>query len=626
VPPQLCRIVAEPASGPLWGHEIKFDGYRMQLRVAHGKVRLLTRRGLDWTGRFAQIAQAANGFPDCLIDGEIVALNSDGISDFARLQDALAKESTDELIFFAFDLLYATGRDLRDVPLEQRKDLLESLLKRVNTSQRIRFVEHFTSNGGEILEAACRAGLEGIISKRLDAPYRSGRGDSWTKAKCRAGQEVVIGGWWGDDKNLRSLIVGAYKDGKLVYLGRVGTGFNATLAREVLDALRPLRQAKSPFAPDNRMPRQKGLNWVKPAKVAEVEFATITSDGLLRQASFKGLREDKSPRSVVPEAHPEAGQGELAVPTKSKTKSSVRKGDPEICGITITHADKILWPASKTNPPVSKRELAEYYEAAADRLLPELKGRPLSLVRAPDGINGERFFQRHKLMGAAGKIATIRVAGEKEPFLAVSKACDLVALGQAGVLEIHPWGSKPGDPETPARLIFDLDPNPDVSFADVIAAAKEMKGRLEDCGLTAFVKTTGGKGIHVVTPIKGSTKVPATWEDAKLFAHVLCQTMERAGPEHYTTNMSKKQRGGKIFLDYLRNDRMATAVAAWSPRAREGATIAVPLKWSELNAKLDPKKFTIANAKALLRRADPWKDMAKAAGSLEMAKRKLARV
>ncbi len=611
--------MAQPSSGERWGHEIKFDGYRVQLRVAGGKAHVLTRRGLDWTQRFSEIAADAGGLPECLIDGEVVALDDDGISDFAMLQDALARQKTAQLVLFAFDLLHAQGRDLRDEPLEARKQLLKTLLK--GAPSRLRYVEHFASDGEAMLRAACRTRLEGIISKRLDAPYRSGRGEAWTKAKCRAGQEVVIGGWWGDAKTLRSLIVGAYRDDRLVYLGRVGTGFNATLAREVLDVLTPLRQAVSPFAPDRNLPRQKGIVWVKPVTVAEVEFATITSDGLLRQASFKGLREDKDAKAVMPEAHPQAGEGELAVATKAKAARG--KSDPEICGITITHPDKVLWPKSKTSPAISKRELAEYYEMAADRLLPELKGRPLSMVRAPDGIEGERFFQRHALMGAAGKIATIKVAGEKQPFLSIAKACDLVALGQAGVLEIHPWGSKAGEPEVPARLVFDLDPNPDVPFARVISAAKEMKARLEQCGLTAFVKTTGGKGLHVVTPIKGSAKKPATWDAAKLFAHVMCQTMERDDPAHYTTNMAKKQRGGKIFLDYLRNDRMATAVAAWSPRAREEATIALPLAWSALTAKIDPREFNIANAKTLLKRADPWKDMMKKAGSLEAASKRL---
>lgn len=599
------------------------------MRVQRGKVKLLTRKGLDWNERFPEIAAAGRRFPDCFIDGEIVALDRSGITSFAMLQDALSTRKTSDLVFFVFDLLWLDGRDLRNEPLQLRKQLLEAFLDKANKDPRLRYVEHFETDGAVMLKAACNAHLEGIISKKLDAPYRSGRVDTWTKAKCRAGQEVVIGGWWGDNRKLRSLLVGVHRGADFVYLGRVGTGYNAQLASEVLEALKPLRQPKSPFANRIDVPRRADINWVKPTMVAEVEFSNITSDGLLRQAAFKGLREDKNARSVVLEPHPELAKGDLPMSAKSKTTGKAkpaRNGDPEICGITITHSNKVLWPKSKTSPEITKLQLAEYYELAADHLLPELRGRPLSMVRAPDGINGERFFQRHSLMGAAGKIDTIKVKGEEKPFLSVEKPCDLVALGQAGVLEIHPWGSKPYEPEVPARLIFDLDPNPDVSFAAVIAAAREMKERIEACGLHAFVKTTGGKGIHVVTPIKGTPKSPITWPEAKLFSHVLCQTMEKDDPERYTTNMAKKQRGGKIFLDYLRNDRMATAVGAWSPRAREGATIAVPLKWSELTPKLDPRTFNIANAKALLKRADPWKDMMKAAVSLEAASRKLAKL
>jgi bifunctional non-homologous end joining protein LigD len=613
-------------------HEIKFDGYRMQMRVERGKVKLLTRKKLDWNERFPEITATGHKLPDCMLDGEIVAMDKNGASNFAMLQDALSSGKTGELVFFVFDLLWADGRSLAGESLETRKALLEVFLDETNKDPRLRYVEHFATDGRAMLKAACRAGLEGIISKKLSAPHRGGRGDLWTKAKCRAGQEVVIGGWWGDNRKLRSLLIGVHRGDEFVYLGRVGTGYNASNAGDLLEALKPLKQPKSPFSKKVPVPRQANINWVKPVKVAEVEFATITGDGLLRQAAYKGLREDKDAKSVVLEPHPEIGKEDTDMPAKTKPKASgiVHKkqtgGDPEIMGITITHPKKVLWPASKTAPEVTKLELVEYYKMAADRLLDELKGRPLSLVRAPDGIHGEKFFQRHELMGAAGKISTMKVQGDKKPFLAVEKASDLVALGQAGVLEIHPWGSKPGDPETPSRLIFDLDPNEDVSFADVIAAAKELKTRIEDCGLTAFVKTTGGKGIHVVTPIKGTPKSPITWPEAKLFSHVLCQTMEKDNPDRYTTNMAKKQRGGKIFLDYLRNDRMATAVAAWSPRAREGATIALPLKWSELTAKLKPKDFTIPNAKALLKRADPWKDMAKAAGSLDAASRKLAKL
>ncbi|HEY1707420.1 MAG TPA: DNA ligase D [Rhizomicrobium sp.] len=621
-------MIDEPPIGEDWAHEIKFDGYRMQMRVQRGKVALITRKRLDWNERFPEITAAGRRFPDCMLDGEIVAIDERGITSFSMLQEALSSGKTGGLVFFVFDLIWAQGRDLRGEPLELRKMLLEEFLAAVNKDERVRYVEHFRTGGAAMLGAACKAGMEGIISKKLTARYAGGRADSWTKAKCRAGQEVVIGGWWGDNRKLRSLLIGVHRGNKFVYLGRVGTGFNAQNASVVLEALKPLKVPKSPFDRPIDVPRQANINWVKPVKVAEVEFATITSDGLLRQAAFKGLREDKDAKSVILEPHPELAKGDAAMPAKAKAaeKPRFKNGDPEINGITITHASKVLWPKSKTSPAITKRELVEYYEMAAERLLPELKGRPLSMVRAPDGIEGERFFQRHALMGAAGEINTIKVKGEEKPFLAVEKARDLVALGQAGVLEIHPWGSKPGEPEVPARLIFDLDPNPDVSFAQVIAAAKAMKDRIEDSGLTAFVKTTGGKGIHVVTPIKGTPKSPITWPEAKLFAHALCQTMEKADSDRYTTNMAKKQRGGKIFLDYLRNDRMATAVAAWSPRAREGATIALPLKWSELTAKLDPKDFTIANAKALLKRADPWKDMPKAAASLEAASRKLVKL
>jgi bifunctional non-homologous end joining protein LigD len=617
--------------------EIKFDGYRTEARIERGKVQLLTRKGLDWAARYPEVAAALKHYPDSMLDGEIVALDKKGVTSFAMLQDALSSGKTGGLVFFVFDLLWLQGRDLRGEPLETRKQLLEELIEMVNIDTRIRYVEHFKTNGAALLEAARQAGMEGIISKSLSATYKSGRTDTWTKSKCRAGQEVVIGGWWGDNRKVRSLLIGVHRGKDFVYLGRVGTGYNAENTGQILDALKPLRQPKSPFAKHISMPREANINWVKPEQVAEVEFANITTDGLLRQAAFKGLRNDKDALSVVLEPHPEIEEEEpdmaKAAPKKATPKKSAiitakpaARGEPDVLGITISNPNKVLWPASKTSPEITKLELAQYYELAADRLLDELKGRPLSLVRAPDGINGEKFFQRHELMGAAGKISTMKVQGDKKPFLAVEKASDLVALGQAGVLEIHPWGSKPGDPETPGRLIFDLDPNEDVSFADVIVAAKEMKERIEACGLTAFVKTTGGKGIHVVTPIKGTPKSPIDWADAKLFSHVLCQTMEKDDPERYTTNMAKKQRGGKIFLDYLRNDRMATAVSAWSPRAREGATIALPLKWSELTPKLNPKEFGIFNAKTLLKRADPWKGMSKAAGSLEAAGRKLAKL
>ncbi len=615
--------MAVPPDSADWVHEIKFDGYRMQMRVEGGKARLLTRRGLDWTERFPEIAREGDRLPDCLLDGEIVALDGDGVADFSALQQALSEHKTAALVFFLFDVLYAGGRDLRPEPLRARKDILEALLRRHAAKlTRLRFVSHFASAGEAVLNAACRMHLEGVISKRLDAPYRSGRSDSWTKSKCRAGQEVVIGGWWGDSSKLRSLLVGAFRGGKLVYLGRVGTGFNPALARPLLARLKGLGRAASPFS--TRPPRTGGIHWVEPKLVAEVEFGAITQAGLLRQASYKGLREDKTAQSVVPEAQPAArivgekkGQ---AMPRHQLTKAGERHC--EIAGIVISHPAKELWPQAAPDPAFTKEDLARHYEAFAERILLHVAGRPLSLVRAPDGIDGQLFFQRHANKQAI-KSRPIKVEGEPEPYLAIDDAEGLVSLAQAAVLELHPWGSKKDEPEVPERVIFDLDPAPDVAFDRVIAGAKELRERLKGCGLEPFVKTTGGKGLHVIAAIKGSPRAPATWPDVKEFAHRLCLQMEADSPDAYIAVMAKKARAGKIFLDYLRNDRTSTAVAPWSPRARAHAPVATPLEWAQLRKGLDPLAYTLRTAAALLKRPDPWRDLHKSAGSLPVARKAL---
>jgi len=638
VAPQLARLVDEPPVGTVWAHEIKFDGYRMQLRVERGRTVLHTRKALDWSHRFPEIAAEGAHLPDCMIDGEICALEDNGVPSFAGLQQALTDGRTAELIFFVFDLLFVRGADLRDEPLSVRKDKLAALIAETKSIAHYRYVEHFETSGATFLKTACRAQLEGIISKRLDAPYRSGRSDLWTKEKCRGGQEVVIGGWWGGPSKLRSILIGSYRGDDFVYRGRIGTGFNGENSGPVLRALNRLKQAKSPFTAGVKPPRAKEITWVTPKLVAEVEYATITRDGLLRQASFKALREDKPARSVVLEepkpvreaeelSETEKEMAQAAPPARNTVagnKASAARGTV-VAGITITHPEKILWPATKSGNAVTKLDLARYYEMAAWRMLPHIARRPISLVRAPDGIHGERFFQRHVLAGVAAAVP-MQVAGEKQPFHALDSMEGLVALAQAAVLEIHPWGCKPDDPESPERLIFDLDPAPDVSFAQVIDAAKDMREMLSACGLTPFVKTTGGKGLHVVTAIEGNRKNPVTWDDAKSFALEVSEHVARKAPERYVINMSKKQRGGRIFLDYLRNGRMATAVAPWSPRARDGATIAAPVAWSQLRKGLDPAAFTIASAASLLNRADPWKDLEASAGSLETARKKLARL
>jgi bifunctional non-homologous end joining protein LigD len=636
VEPQLTRLVDEPPVGAIWVHEIKFDGYRMQLRVEKGRAVLRTRKGLDWSHRFPEIIAQGRHLPDCMIDGEICALDERGVPSFAGLQQALSDGGTEELIFFVFDSLFLDGGDLRLEPLSVRKETLRRLIEETRGIPHFRYVEHFATSGATFLKSACRANLEGIISKRLDAPYRSGRSDLWTKAKCRGGQEVVIGGWWGGPSKLRSILIGAYRGDDFAYLGRIGTGFNSENSGPLLRALNKLKREKSPFTAGVKPPRAKEITWVDPKLVAEVEYATTTRDGLLRQASFKALREDKPARSVVVEqptkvqeaeerSEEEKDLGASAAVKRAPTKTQPARGDNVIAGVLISNPDKILWPATKTSAAVTKLDLARYYEKAASHMLPHIAGRPISMVRAPDGINGERFFQRHVLSGVA-HVTPIEVAGDKQPYHAVDSTEGLVALAQAGVLEIHPWGCKPRDPETPERLIFDLDPAPDVPFDRVMEAAKEVREVLGACGFTPFVKTTGGKGIHVVVAISGTRNHPVTWDDAKSFALALSERVARAHPDRYVTNMAKKQRHGKIFLDYLRNGRMATAVAPWSPRARDGAPISVPLAWSQLKKGLNPAAFTIPTAAPLLKRADPWRDLAKSAVPLEAAKKKLEKL
>ncbi len=632
IQPELCRVVDVPAGGPLWVHEIKFDGYRMQLRVRNGGAQLLTRKGLDWTHRYPEIADEARVLPDCAIDGEVVALDGHGISNFQSLQSALSEGRTGDLVYFAFDLLYLDGEDLRAAPLTARKQRLEAVLQRhARKLSRIHYVQHFVSSGKEMLEAACKMGLEGVISKRADSPYRSGRSDDWTKAKCRGGQEIVIGGWWGDSQKLRSLLAGAYRNGEFIYMGRVGTGFTGKSSADLLRKLKPLERPRPAFANAKDISRARGIHWVEPKVVAEIEFGTITSAGIFRQASYKGMREDKSAESVVIEPQPAAEKVEGSVTSR---KNNVVRSSPvatptggiAVAGVAISNPQKVFWPRTGDTPALTKADLARYYEMAAPRILPHIAGRPLSMVRAPDGIGGEHFFQRHVLAGAEKYVTPVHVSGRKESYVAIETVEGLVAMAQAAVLELHPWGSKPGEPDVPQRIIFDLDPAPDVPFDTVIAAAKDMRALLEACGFTPFVKTTGGKGIHVVVAIKGTAKRDPAWKEAKEFARDVCVRLERQSPDKYTTNMSKKVRGGKIFLDFLRNDRMATAVAPWSPRARPGAHISMPLPWSKLRTGLDPAKFTLADAKSILRGTDPWRDLDRTALPLERARKTLQRL
>src|SRR5579871_731568 len=624
VEPELCRLVERPPSGGGWEHEIKFDGYRLQLRIKGGHAALRTRKGLDWSDKFPEIVREAAALPDAMIDGEVAALDAHGVSDFAALQAALSDRKTGDLVFFAFDLMFAEGQDLRALPLGERKQRLQALLAGA-AGDRIRYVDHFVEPGEAVLRSACKLSLEGIVSKRLDSPYRAGRVGDWTKAKCRGGEEVVIGGWSGEGNQLRSLMVGVHRGGRLVYTGKVGTGFGREAVARLLPKLQAVEADRSPFTGGEKPPRAANQHWTRPELVAEIEFAGWTGSGMVRQAAFKGLREDKPAEEVEAESPASAGSAELARPASVGRAAvvSARKGGPStVMGVTISHPDKPLWPDAGDGRPVTKRDLAAYFEGVAEWIMPHISGRPCSIIRIPDGIAGERFFQRHAMKGASSLFTFVQVLGDHAPYLQIDRPEGLIAAAQIAAAELHPWNCLPGRPDRPGRLVFDLDPAPDVPFTRVIEAARELRERLDALGLVGFCKTTGGKGLHVTTPLAASK---LAWPVAKAFAQAVCRQMVDDSPTRYVLNMAKSKRSGRIFLDYLRNDRTATAVAPLSPRARDGAPVSMPLTWTQVRAGLDPKRYTLRTAPALIAKSSAWEGYDKAAKPLAAAIKKLGR-
>ncbi|WP_371345021.1 DNA ligase D [Ancylobacter sp. IITR112] len=609
IEPQLATLVAKAPVGTAWIHEIKFDGYRLQARIdksakGKGRVKLLTRSGLDWTPRFGKaLVEALESLPveTALIDGELVVESSAGVSNFSLLQHDLAEGRADRFLFYAFDLLHLDGRDLTGRPLTERKQLLEQML--AGADDGLRYSEHLAEDGDAMLRHACRLSLEGLVSKRAGAPYRPGRGRDWVKSKCAFRQEFVIGGFTpstSQNNAIGSLVLGVYEAGKLVPVGRVGTGFSRELARGLHARLAKITRDRSPFGQTLTAEERRGVTFVAPELVAEVEFRGWTGDQHLRHAAFRGLREDKPAREIVRET---PAKGEAMAVDRTAPRSRVK----------LTHPDRIYWPAEG----ITKQGLADYYADIWRFIAPFVVVRPLALLRCPDGIEGQAFFQKHSWRGMnkAIKIATDKDA---EELLYIDDLDGLIALVQSAALEIHPWGAPLTDIERPDQLIFDLDPGEAVGWNGVVAGAREIRARLEAQGLPAFVKTSGGKGLHVVVPLKPT----ATWETAKPFAKALADSLAADDPERYIAVATKARRKGRIFVDYLRNGRGATAVAAYCPRARPGAGVSMPVAWDELDALTGGAHFTLTEAPARLANldADPWADFRAAAAPLPTAR------
>lgn len=587
IEPQLAKLWDTPPEEAGWAHEIKFDGYRIQLQIRNSKVIAWSRSGLDWTKKFPEIVTEAAKLPDGIVDGEVCALADGERPDFPALQAALQEGETSGLVYYAFDLLWAEGEDLREQPFETRKENLQAFLPPEAKQKRIRFVPHFTSPGESLRQSSCQMGLEGIVSKQLDAPYRSGRSDLWVKTKCKGRQEFVIGGYskGAAGKSIGALLMGVYDGKDLRYRGRVGTGFNATISATLTRAIKPLAAKTSPFI-GTQPEKTSDVIWLKPRLVGEVEYSGWTGDGLLRHAAFKGLREDKPARSV-------GGEGKAVAKAKIPGAKALAQSK-----VTLTNPSKRLWPKDG----VTKTDLAAYYARMAEPLLRFAGNRPVSIVRAPDGIEAEQFFQRHHNRGTSALIDKVKIRGEAQPYLVVKDAEGLRAMAQWGVVELHPWGSTVKDVEHPDQMIFDFDPDTAVPFSFVKKAALAMRDHLADLGLPSFPKLTGGKGIHVVVPLKPK----ATWKEAKAFTHAMALAFEQADPEHFIAEARKAKRKGKIFVDYLRNDRTATAVACWSPRARPGAPIAVPVSWDFLEKQKRLPVFTMKKPAPALKHLGDW--------------------
>lgn len=586
-----------PPTGNGWLHEIKYDGYRLQGAVSGDAVRLYTRSGLDWTAKFPTIARALSTLRlnDVLLDGEVAVAHADGRTDFASLQQSLEGGAADGVTYFVFDLLAAGDEDLRRLPLRERKKRLDKVLRRAVAP--IAHSPCFEGDGTSVLAAFGEQGLEGAISKKLDAPYTSGRTDAWRKVKLVNQQEFVIVGSLPSTRGrpFASLMLADHVKGALTYRGNVGTGFDASTLASLEKQLSRLTRKTPPLV----VPREAahGARWIEPRLVAQVKFTEFTRDGAVRHGVFLGLRDDKRANDVEADV----------VKTGPKRAAAARTDD----GVRLTHPERVLFPESG----ITKGELAAYFEAVAERMGAHVFGRPVSLVRAPDGVGEKTFFQKHAIEGAPEELETVPITendGDVADYLTLPNADALVACAQMSAVEIHLWGSHIDQLERPDRLVFDLDPDEALDFSHVKRAAFDIKALLDSADLPSFAMLSGGKGIHIVLKLKRRH----AWDEVKDFSAGLAGVIAGLDPKRFVAEMSKARRKGRIFIDYLRNQRGATAIAPYSTRARGTATIATPVSWSELESITTSGAFTLKDMTQRLAEPDPWGDYDQHAVSL----------
>jgi bifunctional non-homologous end joining protein LigD len=611
--PQLAQLVKEPPDGDEWLHEMKYDGYRIGCRIVHGRVNLISRNGKDWTDAFPEICDAARelGVRDALLDGEVAILLPDGRTSFQDLQNVFSGGSRRGLVYFAFDLLHAGGETLTRRPLVERKTALLRLLGKPRSRSRIRYSEHVVGRGADVFGEACRLHLEGIVSKRADSEYKTGRHGGWLKTKCILRQEFVIGGFTdpeGSRQGIGALLVGYFDDGRLVFAGKVGTGFTVASARDLRKRLEAIERAVSPFDPPPPGWLGKHAHWVGPKLIAEVAFTEWTGDGKIRHPSFQGLRRDKRAAEVRRET-PRAASVSIrpqrpATRSKRSSRPPATQGRATVAGVSISHPDRIMFPDAK----LTKADVARFYERISDWIVPHVQGRPLTLVRCPEGLSGECFFMKHSKVWAPSALRRVSIQEKTKvgEYLIADTVAAVVSLVQMDVLEIHTWNTRIDNVERPDRIVFDIDPGSQVPWTKVIESARLVRRMLDTVGLASFPKTTGGNGLHVVVPL-----VPrADWRECLEFSRALADAIERHAPDQYTTAFAKAGRERKILIDYLRNNRTNTSVAGFSTRARAGAPVSMPLRWDEVTASLKPATWTVLTAERRLSslRRDPWRE------------------